>query len=101
MANVTMTYEAMKNASSQIKTHKTNFDDMISGMTTIVNSLNGQWEGVAKEEFESAFQSLKPTLQKFSQLLERYYEELDREVADMMEKEGGSARRIGRNLSLD
>lgn len=101
MANVTMTYEAMSNASAQVKTHKENFDSMISGMTTIVSSLNGQWEGVAKTEFENAFQNLKPTLQKFSELLGRYGTELDKEVAGMMEKESGSAQRISSNLTLD
>ena len=74
---------------------------MISGMTTIVSSLNGQWEGVAKTEFENAFQNLKPTLQKFSELLGRYSSELDKEVAGMMEKESGSAQRISSNLTLD
>lgn len=101
MANVTMTYEAMSNASAQVKTHKENFDSMISSLTTIVSSLNGQWEGVAKTEFENAFQNLKPTLQKFSELLGRYSAELDKEVATVMEQQSSSAQRIGGNLTLE
>lgn len=101
MADVTMTYEAMRSAADQVKLHKENFDSMISGMTAILSGLNGQWEGVAKTEFETAFQNLKPTLQKFSELLGRYGTELNQEVSGMTEKEQGSAHRISSNLSLD
>lgn len=101
MADVTMTYEAMRSAADQVKLHKENFDDMISGMTSIISSLNGQWEGVAKTEFETAFHNLKPTLQRFSELLGRYHTELNQEVSGMSEKEQSSARRISSNLSLD
>lgn len=101
MPNVTMTYEAMSSASSQVKTHKQNFDSMITGMSSIVSSLSGQWEGVAKTEFENQFAVLKPTLQKFAELMGRYSTELEKEVADMMEKESGSAQRISSNLAID
>ncbi len=101
MPNVTMNYEAISSASAQVKAYKQNFDSMITGMSAILSGLNGQWEGAAKEEFENQFAVLKPTLQKFAELMGRYSDELDKEVADMMEKESGSAQRISHQLTLD
>lgn len=101
MADLLMNYEAMKEASGKVKTHKENFDEMISGMTTIIESLNGQFEGVAKTEFENAFYTLKPNLTKLATLLGQYSVELDQAVVDASQQQQASAQRIGTNLSLD
>lgn len=99
--NYSISYEALQNAASQVRLHKQNFDEMISGMTTIVDGLSGQWEGVAKTEFENAFRTLKPTLQKFSELMQRYSEELDKEVAETQQSQTGRRQSISSNLTLD
>ena len=96
-----ISYEALQNAANQVRQHKDNFDTMISGMTTIVDGLSGQWEGVAKTEFENAFRTLKPTLQKFSALMQRYSEELDKEVAETQQSQSGRRQSVQRNLTLD
>ena len=96
-----ISYEALQHAATQVRQHKQNFDTMISGMTTIVDGLSGQWEGVAKTEFENAFQTLKPTLKKFSELMKRYGDELDKEVAETQQSQSGRRQTVNRNLSLD
>lgn len=98
MADSVVTYEALTSAASSVMQHKQNFDEMIQGMTGIVSSLDGQWQGVAKTEFETAFAELKPTLVKFSALLGRYSEELNKHVARTQETEGQGVSSINQAL---
>lgn len=101
MPDVTMTYDAMSTASGQVKTHKENFDTMLTGLISLVSDLEGKWEGVAKDEFQDAFDKIKPTLEKFADLLERYNTELETEVASMMKKDSSGGQRIGANLAIE
>lgn len=93
-------YEALASAASSVTKHKQNFDEMIQGMTGIVSSLDGVWQGVAKTEFETAFEQLKPTLTKFSDLLGRYAEELNKHVTRTQETESAGTQSINQSLSF-
>lgn len=100
MADSVVTYEALTGAASSVAQHKQNFDEMIQGMTGIVSSLEGVWQGVAKTEFETAFEQLKPTLMKFSGLLGRYSEELNKHVVRTQETESAGTQSINQSLSF-
>lgn len=100
MADSVVTYEALTSAASSVTQHKQNFDEMIRGMTGIVSSLEGVWQGVAKTEFETAFEQLKPTLIKFSELLGRYSEELNKHVVRTQETESAGTQSINQSLSF-
>ena len=101
MHDVAMTYEAMSNASNQVKAHKESFDKMLSELNSLVSDLEGKWEGAAKKEFQEAFDKLKPTLEKFAELLKQYDTELKTEVTSMQQKDSSGSQRIGANLAID
>lgn len=100
MADSVVTYEALSTAATNVAHHKQNFDDMIKGMDGIVSSLEGEWKGQAKAEFENEFAKLKPTLEKFSELLGRYSDELNKHVNRTIENEAAGKQSINQSLSF-
>lgn len=101
MQDVAMTYEAIRGASDRVKAHKERFDTVLAGLNGLVSELDGNWEGVAKDEFREAYDHLKPTLETFAALLERYTVELENEMASMMSQDSRGGRRIGSNLTIE
>ena len=98
MADSLMNYEALEQAETKVKQHKENFDSMISDLTKNFNGLTGQWDGAAKREFDAQFESLKPQLDKFAALLERYGQELQSEVKSERERQAERTVKIRENL---
>ena len=45
---------------------------MCSNLDSLVNSLEGQWEGAAQKEFMTAYKKIKPKLKSFCAILESY-----------------------------
>ena len=62
----------MTTLSKEANDLKTDFDTMVKNLNTLVNSLNGQWEGAAQKEFATAYSKLKPKLTTISKVLDTY-----------------------------
>lgn len=98
MADSLMNYESLEQAETKIRQHKESFDTMISDLTQNISNLTGQWDGAAKKEFDAQFDSLKPQLDKFAALLERYGQELQSEVKSERERQAERTAKIRVNL---
>ena len=67
---IIVTPEEMRSNATNIRTEKANFEQCISSMRTIVNSMSGVFEGEAATAFVSNFESYNAQFTSFGELLE-------------------------------
>ena len=72
-----MDYSAMGNLAKEVTAMNKDFQDMIEGLATLVESLDGQWQGKAQVEFAAAYSKLKPKLDTISEVLQNYATEIN------------------------
>lgn len=75
--NFSMDYSAMGNLAKEVTVMNKEFQDMISDLATLVESLDGQWKGKAQVEFAAAYSKLKPKLDTISEVLQNYATEIN------------------------
>ena len=75
--NFSMDYSAMGNLAKEVTTMNEDFQTMIAGLTTLVESLEGQWQGKAQVEFAAVYSKLKPKLDTISEVLQDYATEIN------------------------
>lgn len=74
--NFSMDYSAMGNLAKEVTAMNKDFQDMITNLATLVDSLDGQWQGKAQVEFAAAYSKLKPKLDTISEVLQNYATEI-------------------------
>lgn len=72
-----MDYSAMGNLAKEVTAMNKEFQDMITNLATLVESLDGQWQGKAQVEFAAAYSKLKPKLETISEVLQNYTTEIN------------------------
>ena len=75
--NFSMDYSAMGNLAKEVTVMNKEFQDMITNLATLVESLDGQWQGKAQIEFAAAYSKLKPKLETISEVLQNYATEIN------------------------
>lgn len=76
VADISMTYSSMEALAKEISNIQVDFDNMRTGFDSVVQSLEGQWQGAAQKEFTTAYSKLKPKLTTVSEVLSRYSTEI-------------------------
>ena len=76
MADVSMTFHSLEDLSREIGNIQADFDNMRTGFDSLVQSLDGLWQGAAQKEFAVAYDKLKPKLATVSEVLSKYSEEI-------------------------
>jgi WXG100 family type VII secretion target len=92
---IIVTPEEMRSNATNIRTEKANFEQCISSMRTIVNSMSGVFEGEAATAFVSNFESYNAQFTSFGELLESFAQKLDTAANTMEETDGGLAASMG------
>ena len=75
--NFSMDYSAIGNLAKEVTAMNKDFQDMITNLATLVESLDGQWQGKAQVEFAAAYSKLKPKLDTISEVLQNYATEIN------------------------
>lgn len=75
--NFSMDYSAMGNLAKEVTAMNKDFQDMITNLATLVESMDGQWQGKAQVEFAAAYSKLKPKLDTISEVLQNYATEIN------------------------
>ena len=70
MAVIQVTPEVLTAKASEVRSMKSQHDDIISKLTTLVRSLNETWKGEAQSAFVSKYESMQSTFTSFSEMLE-------------------------------
>jgi len=72
-----MDYSAMGNLAKEVTAMNKEFQDMITNLATLVESLDGQWQGKAQVEFAAASSNINPKLETISNVLQSYATEIN------------------------
>lgn len=78
---VSMDYSAMGNLAKEVTSMNQDFQEMINNLASLVESLDGQWQGKAQVEFAVAYSKLKPKLDTVSEVLQNYAIEINNAAA--------------------
>lgn len=70
MAEIRVNSEMLRSASAEIKQQGNNFNDLMSQVSQILTSIN--WEGSASESFKEKVNALKPTMERYYQVITEY-----------------------------
>ena len=81
---IIVTPEEMRSNATSLRSEKANFEQCISSMRTIVNSMSGVFEGEAAAAYTA-----------FGELLESFAQKLDTAANTMEETDGGLAASMG------
>lgn len=71
-----MNYSSMNDLARQVSALQQNFDTMRSELNSLVESLDGEWQGKAQKEFAAAYGKLKPKLETISEVLQQFSTEV-------------------------
>lgn len=77
MAQIRVTAAQLKNAATELRAKNVRFKSEVENMEATENSLNGMWEGEAKNAFHTAFTTDKGKMDVFSQEIEKYAQALE------------------------
>lgn len=84
MGQIRITPDDMRSRASEYRTEGNKLEDIISTMDTLLENLQGEWEGAASESYASRYAELKPGFQKARDLIEEIATSLET-VATTME----------------
>lgn len=77
MAIIQVTPELLMSKSNEVRNLKSNHDETMAKLRQLVLALNEQWKGEAQDAFVAKFESMQPTFNNFSEMLERYAQLMD------------------------
>ena len=86
MATIRLDPETLRAKASEVRGYKTQDDEAISKLKTLVGGLNETWQGNAQVEFNNSFESMQSTFTNFSEMLENYAKSMEN-FANKMESE--------------
>ena len=92
---IIVTPEVLRNNSSEIRNEKAKFEETISRMRTIVNSMSGEFEGEAATAYINNFESYNSSFTQFSELIESFAKKLDVTAQTMEETDASLAGSMG------
>ena len=72
-----MEYSALTDLAIKISDMDQDFQNMLSDLDNLVDSLDGQWQGKAQVEFATAYNELRPKLSKIGEVLGNYAKEIN------------------------
>lgn len=85
-----MDYSAMGELAKAVTAMNQDFQEMITDLDTLVESLDGQWQGKAQVEFAAAYSKLKPKLDTISEVLQNYATEINNATASEQDLESSN-----------
>ncbi len=77
MAIIQVTPELLTSKASEVRTLKTQHDDSMAKLRSLVLALNENWKGEAQDAFVTKFESMQSSFTNFSNMLEGYAKLMD------------------------
>lgn len=72
MAQIVVNPETLRAKASDVRNYRSQHDEVISRLKTLVAGLGEIWQGNAQVTFAANFDSMQTTFTSFSELLEEY-----------------------------
>lgn len=77
MAIIQVTPELLNSKAAEVRSLKSQHDDTMAKLRSLVLSLNETWKGEAQDAFVAKFESMQSTFISFSEMLEGYAKLMD------------------------
>lgn len=77
MAIIQITPEVLNAKASEVRSLRSQHDETMAKLRSLVQSLNETWKGEAQNAFVSKFESMQSTFTNFSEMLEGYAKLMD------------------------
>ena len=77
MANIKVDPDVLDQKAANIRQYRQQHDEAIDKLVTLVNGLDGEWVGSAKNNFTNSFNEYKGSFSTFSQRMEDLAKALD------------------------
>lgn len=87
MATIQVTPELLREKATSVRSLKTNHDQNMSKLGTLITGLNEIWKGEAVQKYIEEYQSMQSTFTNFSNMLENYAGALDTAANDFEGKD--------------
>jgi len=94
MAIIQVTPELLNAKASELRGLKSNHDEAMTKMRSLIMGLNEIWKGGAQDAYVQKYESMQATFTNFSQLLEEYAKLMDITAQKMSEKDAELASTI-------
>ncbi len=83
MAIIQVTPEVLTSKAAEVRSLKSNHDDTMARLRSLVLALNDTWKGEAQDAFVAKFESMQSTFTNFSEMLEGYAKLMDLAAREM------------------
>lgn len=77
MAMIKVTPDSLRGKAKEVRERRSEFDQTMSKLKTLVGSLSDEWQGEAQTAFEQDFENMKRNIDSFSECLEQYAKSMD------------------------
>ena len=83
MATIQITPEVLKAKAAEVRNLKSQHDETMAKLQTLVHSLNDTWKGESQTAFVQKFDSMKTSFTNFSNTLESYAKMMETAAREM------------------
>lgn len=87
MATIQVTPDTLRAKATEVRGYRSQHDDVIAKLRTLVNGLNETWTGEAQSAFVNNFENMRSTFDNFSEMLEGYAKLMDTAATQLEEKD--------------
>lgn len=89
--NVSVDWELLRGKASDLRNLRGDHDTNMTAITTLINNLTEVWTGPAQEQLVAGFTELKPSFDKFGELVDAYINLLEADARSYEEHETTTA----------
>lgn len=93
MAVIQVTPELLQGKATEVRQLKSQHDELMAKMRTLIHGLNDQWKGAAQDAFVNKFDSMQSTFTNFSEMLDGYAVLMENTANNMQEMDMNLANR--------
>lgn len=85
MALIQVTPDLLEAKATEVRNLRTEHDEVMTKLKTLVHALNEQWKGEAQDAFVAKFDSMESTFTNFSEMIEGYATLMDTSAKTLRE----------------
>lgn len=91
---IRITPDQMRGRASEYRAQAGNVEEVISKMDTLLNQLQGEWEGQSSEAYAARYSELKPGFVKAKELINEIAHALDQTANDLEQLDSEIASKL-------
>lgn len=99
MALIQVTPEVLRGKANDVRTYKSEHDEVMAKLKNLVYALNEVWKGEAQDAFVAKYESMQSTFNEFSVLIENYAKAMDASANQLEQTDAELKRSINNSFS--